>query len=90
MKSIIYEIEYTPSFLRTFKRLNPRLQEEIEDTLEKLKYSTNHEKLKVYKLNGRLKSFYSCSVNYKYRIIFEFKKNKILLIINSGDHSIYN
>lgn len=87
--SIIYEIQYKPSFVRKFKKANPLLQEEILETIELLKDSKNHDKLRVHKLKGQLKDFHSCSVNYKHRIVIQFQKGTIIILLEVGDHSIY-
>lgn len=88
-KDISYEIRYKPSFIRAFKRLHPQLQEEVEIVIEKLQDPGNHKSLRVHKLEGRLKKFYSCSVNYKNRIVFEFEKEAIIVLLAVGDHDVY-
>ncbi len=78
------------SFIRQFRKLEETLQEEIVDKIELFKNPKNHVLLKVHSLKGPLKGYYSFSVNYKFRIIFQFRKGKQeahLHII--GDHSVY-
>ncbi|MDD3694316.1 MAG: type II toxin-antitoxin system mRNA interferase toxin, RelE/StbE family [Candidatus Pacebacteria bacterium] len=89
MSSSHYEIKFTPSFLRSFKKSHPHLQDEIETTIEKLKDASNHQSLRVHKLSGRLKNFYSCSVNYQQRIVFEFREKTIIVLLAVGDHDVY-
>jgi len=47
-------------------------------------------RLKTHKLKGRLRGFLSFSIGHKYRIIFEFSKDKQTVYFHSaGDHDIY-
>jgi addiction module RelE/StbE family toxin len=84
------EITYNVSFLRQLSKLNSDLREEAFEAVEKFKDIKNHKKLKVHKLSGRLSDYYSFSINYSHRIIFEYGKNKKeVTLLKVGDHSIY-
>lgn len=89
MLKIHYDIRYKPSFIRQFKKTNKDLQEEILETIELLKHSQNHQKIKVHKLSGKLKEFHSCSVNYRHRIVFMFEKDVIIILLEVGNHDVY-
>jgi len=45
--------------------------------------------LKTHKLKGNLKDFWSFSVNYSFRIVFEFVKKDEVIFYDIGDHQIY-
>lgn len=83
------EISYKPSFVRRFNKLEAELQEEAFQKIELFKDRKNHEQLKVHKLTGRLKGYYSFSVNYKYRIIFSYLSDLKVDFLDIGDHDIY-
>ncbi|MDP3996156.1 MAG: type II toxin-antitoxin system RelE/ParE family toxin [bacterium] len=83
------KIGYKPSFVRQFKRLESDLQEEIITKIELFKDRANHKILKVHKLKGALKDFHSFSVNYKFRIVFEFETKNEAVLLSVGDHDIY-
>ena len=83
------EIYYKPSFLREFKKLPIELQEEVIDRIELFKDKENHKKLKVHKLKGRLKDFYSFSASYSHRIIFSYESKAKVVLLGIGDHDIY-
>ncbi len=68
-------IFYTPSFLRLFSKLDDDLQIEVKEKIDKFINKNNHLSLKVHKLKG-ISNTYSFSVNYKFRIIFEYQDNK--------------
>jgi len=82
-------IRYKPSFVRDFKRLPSAVQEEAFDKIELFKDTNNHEKLKVHKLKGRLRDFYSFSVTYSHRIVFGYEAKNEVVCIAIGDHDIY-
>ncbi len=80
---------YAPVFIRQFNKLGKDLQEEVLEKIELFKDISNHQKLKVHKLNGIFSSSYSFSVNYRYRIIFDYASKMEVDILAIGDHDIY-
>lgn len=46
--------------------------------------------LKTHKLTGKLKSYWSFSIDFQYRIIFEFADEEIIWFHSVGTHEIYN
>ena len=84
------EITYSPKFAREYKKLPiavKTIAEEQETVFRKNPFDL---KLKTHKLKGRLNGFFSFSIGYKYRIIFEFSKDKNTVYFHSvGDHDIY-
>ncbi len=83
------EILYKPTFIRQFNRLEELLQDEVLEKIELFKNEKNHKQLKVHKLTGKLKNFYSFSVNYSYRIIFSYENKKSVVLFAIGDHDVY-
>lgn len=85
------EVEYTRRFLRDYGKLPGALREEIKEKIALFQENQNHSMLRVHKLQGSLKGLYAFSVNYRYRIIFDYldKKKRKLALITVGDHSIY-
>lgn len=85
------EIAYTPQFRRQFKKLTSALQEEVLEKIELFEDAKNHEKLRVHILKGALAGRMSFSVNYRYRIIFIWEvKNRSVILLTIGDHSVYD
>jgi addiction module RelE/StbE family toxin len=88
------EIGWTPKSLRAFKRLvrkNPQLRPLIEQTLHQLAEDSFHPSLKTHKLMGDLSNVWSCSIDYSYRILFEFVKkpdnnSEAIVLLNIGTH----
>lgn len=73
-------------------RQNPQLRPLIEETLEQLATDPFHPTLKTHKLSGDLAGIWACSIDYNYRILFEFiissndAEEDAILLLNIGDH----
>ena len=89
MKHLHLQVQYKPSFLRQFKKLEPALQKEAAEKIELFNDAENHRTLAVFKLKGRLTGHMSFSVNYRYRIVFEYVDAKTAGFLAIGDHDIY-
>jgi mRNA-degrading endonuclease YafQ of YafQ-DinJ toxin-antitoxin module len=83
------EILFTPSFDRIMRKLEPALLAAVSETLELFKNRTNHKQLKVHKLHGRMTGLCSFSIDYKHRVIFQWVNKKQALLLDFGDHSMY-
>lgn len=86
------KILYKPKFLRQFKKLPPALQEEAKEKIVLFSQDPRHPFLKTHKLKGPLKEFWSFSVNYKDRIVFQYERckgQKCPSLIAIGDHRVY-
>ena len=46
-------------------------------------------RLKTHKLRGKLKEYWSFSLTYSHRVLFEFIEEDAVAFIDVGDHSIY-
>ncbi len=85
------EIAFSPQFRRQFKKLPKALQEEALEKMEFFRDNSSHAILRVHKLQGRLDGRLSFSVNYKYRVVFQWEKqNKSAIFLAIGDHAIYD
>lgn len=83
------EILYKPTFLRDFKKLPADIQEEAREKINLFKNASNHQRLKVHKLQGKLGDFYSFSITYSHRIVFAKESKEIIVFIAIGDHDVY-
>jgi plasmid maintenance system killer protein len=83
-------VSYAPFFVRKLKKLPPLLQEEVLRKIEDFKDIHNHKMLKVHKLRGKLSKMYSFSVAYNIRIVFMYENKKSVILLNIGDHSVYD
>ena len=85
----IISISRSSHFIRSLKKLPLELQEETIDREKIFGTDCFDPKLKTHKLSGKLKNQWSFSVNYQYRILFEFLSGDKALFIDIGDHDIY-
>ena len=84
-------LEYKPAFVRELKKLSKPLQADAFDAIEKFKDTENHQSLRAHKLHGEMKGCFSFSINYRYRIIFQWqnKEKSIAELLDIGDHEVY-
>jgi len=82
------KIVHSSKFAKEYKKL-PRKIKLIAEKKEKIfRKDPFDPRLKTHKLSGRLKDFYSFSIDYQYRIIFEFA-DKEVWFHSVGTHEIY-
>ncbi|WP_204102621.1 MULTISPECIES: type II toxin-antitoxin system RelE/ParE family toxin [Spirulina sp. CCY15215] len=88
------KVGWSAKSLRSFKRLirkNPQLRLAIEETLRQLAEDPFHPSLRTHKLKGDFAESWSCSIDYSYRIIFEFVRDieneeEAVVLLNMGTH----
>lgn len=83
------DVSFKPTFLRQFNRLESALQDEVSEKVDEFKKVGNHKKLKVHKLKGTLRDYYSFSVNYKTCIVFSYITKTEVVLLSVGNHDIY-
>ena len=79
----------TSKFKKSFRKLFSEIQKLAIKGEQFFRKNTFDPKLKTHKLKGKLKKFWSYSVNYEYRIVFEFLKKDVVLYHDIGTHEIY-
>jgi len=82
-------VSYTPLFIKQYKKLPIDLQEEVKEKISLFKENHEHSFLKTHKLKGRLKDRFSFSVNYAYRIVFQYLSKNEAVLLCIGDHDVY-
>lgn len=85
----MYQISFKSSFVKRIKELDEELRQEVFKKIELLKHKSNHRILKVHKLHGRLSGYFSFSINYRIRAVFQFESKNEITLLNIGDHDIY-
>ncbi len=84
------EIEYSPKFMRQFKKL-PKEAKESALKCEKLfRKDPFDPKLKTHKLHGVLREYWAFSIFYDCRICFAFMESNFVRFHTIGNHDIYN
>ncbi len=82
-------IEYTGPFVEAFEALDSVLKNDVRTRIEEFRNLSNHRRLRVHKLHGRLAKYYGFSVDYRYRIVFSYPAKGIARLHAVGDHDIY-
>lgn len=85
---------WTPKFNKSAKKFlknNPELSEVFKQRIKMLESAPFNPLLKTHKLKGSLEGFYSCSINYFYRIVFDISTETetgiyVIILINVGSH----
>ena len=86
---INFTIYYSPTFYKQYKRL-PDLVKIFAHKKEYIfKQNPFDPRLHTHKLQGQLAGFWSFSINYHYRIIFEFVNASAVQFHSIGTHEIY-
>ncbi len=83
-------VHFKAPFIRKMHALDERLQEEVIEKIDLFRNPENHRQLRVHKLHGELTGFYSFSISYKIRIVFQYLSKTEVALLSIGDHDIYN
>ena len=83
-------IYFSSKFGREYKKLPMEVKEAAEEKEKLFRINPFDPMVKTHKLTGKLKDYWSFSVNSKYRIIFEFVKEDTVWFHSVGSHRIYD
>jgi addiction module RelE/StbE family toxin len=79
---------YTARFLRSLKRCEEAVQDDVVGAVKLFETGKNNKTLKLHKLHGKFKGYYAFSVNFSYRVIIKLSKQTIYYV-DVGTHDIY-
>ncbi|HEY9851682.1 MAG TPA: type II toxin-antitoxin system YafQ family toxin [Leptolyngbyaceae cyanobacterium] len=83
------QVSFSSSFKRAFKKRikgNIDLEEKFWQKLEQFTVDPYEPSLKTHKLSGKLKEFWSFSVDYDERILFYFTEDEKAVFVDIGSH----
>jgi addiction module RelE/StbE family toxin len=83
------EITFSSSFKRAFKRRiagKIEREEKFRSKLEVFKSNPFEASLKTHKLSGKLKDYWSFSLEYNLRIVFYFAENEKVVFVDISSH----
>ena len=83
------EIEYSAHFKDTYQKIGPQIQQKAEKGEVLFRKDPFDPRLKTHKLHGKLKEFYSFSIDRRNRIVFKFVARFRAVFLDIGDHDIY-
>ena len=83
------EVSFSSAFKRAFKKQikgNTDLEERFWQKLEQFTLDPYEPSLKTHKLSGKLKDFWSFSVEYDQRVLFYFTEDEKAVFVDIGSH----
>ncbi len=83
------DIYTTKEYRKSLKKFPKNLLSKLDAKIELFREAPFHPTLKTHKLYGKLKGYYSFSVNYQYRIIFRLFSEEEAAFLKIGTHKIY-
>ena len=83
------QVDYSPKFMRQFKKLPKEVQESAVLCEKLFRENPFHPKLKTHKLQGTMKEYWAFSISFSYRIGFTFISGDLVHFHAVGTHDIY-
>lgn len=83
------DIYYSAKFARDFRKLPDDIKSIAEKREKYFRKDPYDPRLKTHKLTGKLFPYWSFSIDYSYRIVFEFVKKDTVWFHAAGNHDIY-
>ena len=85
----VINLFYSSKYLKSFKKLPFATQKAAVKKLEIFQTNPYDPMLKTHKLSGERQKYWSFSVSYSIRIMFEFIGEQTVGLVDIGPHSIY-
>lgn len=79
---------YTARFLRSFKKCDEAVQDDIVLAIKLFEKRENDKILKLHKLHGKFKEWRAFSANFSYRVIIKIEKGATYYL-DVGTHDVY-
>ncbi|MEK7522647.1 MAG: type II toxin-antitoxin system mRNA interferase toxin, RelE/StbE family [Patescibacteria group bacterium] len=83
------KILYSSQFEKSFRKIPENIAQLFNDKQSFFILNSFNPLLKTHKLKGKLKEYYSFSVNIEYRVIFKIVSKEKILFLDIGTHEIY-
>lgn len=90
------QIVYSPKFAKEYKHLPMEIKLQAERKEKLFRKNPFDPRLRTHKLSGKLRDFWSFSIDYHYRIIFSAESGSasggeftIVHFHSVGDHDVY-
>jgi addiction module RelE/StbE family toxin len=83
------EIEYSPKFAQMYKKLPKKVKAAAEKKEKIFRKDPFDPQLSTHRLGGKLKDYWSFSIDYRYRIIFSFEGKNLVRFYAVGTREIY-
>lgn len=84
------KIYYSSKFAKEYKKLPKKTKFAAEKKEDIFRKNPHDSRLKTHKLTGQFKEYSAFSIDYHYRIIFEFREENVVWFHSVGTHGIYS
>lgn len=85
----IKHVYFSSYFKKKLSKYSPKEKEIIKERIKLFSDNPFSPQLKTHKLKGNLKHFWSFSISYSLRILFEFMDGESAGLVDIGTHEIY-
>ena len=85
-------IQYSPHFISRYKKIvkkNKQLQNLIEEKIELFIADKNNPSLRLHKLEGNLRAYWSISIEQNLRIVFTYLDENVAFIEIGSHEEVY-
>ncbi len=79
---------YTARFLRSLKKCDGGVQDDVIAAVSLFEKGKSNEALKLHKLHGKFKSWHAFSANFTHRVIIKTEKHTTYYL-DVGTHDVY-
>ncbi len=87
MIEIRFSDGYEKKAVKFFKK-HKDIYPQYKKTIEILSHNPHHPSLRLHKLQGKLSTYHSVSINIKYRIVIDFIiQNGVIILVDIGSHN---
>ncbi len=83
------KILYSRKFEKEYRKLPDKIKDIAEKKEKIFRKNPFDRQLKTHKLHGELGEFLVFSINYQYRIVFDFSDEKTARFYSVGGHDLY-
>ena len=83
----MYKLEPSNAFVKGLRKLSQHEQKSVAGKLKILAENPFHPSLRTKKVQS-LKDVFECSVNMDIRILWTYKDDRLILLVNIGHHDI--
>lgn len=79
----------TTRFRRSFRRLPKTIRKKAVERERIFKENPFDPRLNTHKTKGKLEGLWAYSVDFRYRVLFRFENEGVVIYHDIGDHSLY-
>ncbi|MFH1712823.1 MAG: type II toxin-antitoxin system YafQ family toxin [Candidatus Jacksonbacteria bacterium] len=83
------KINRSSRFKRSFKKLPLYIQNDFDQRIQIFFSDPFHPSLHTHKLSGNLADYYAFYLRDGFRVLFDFDKPDLILLVNIGSHDDY-